>query len=154
MNSLTNINNKPQDSTKADQQHQDVLEILNQQSDWNQGQHQQEQQYYQEYLPQQSDPSHSVDQTPLSPSNSNNDDKAFHCPYCGIHIKHRNNVSRHMRTHTGEKPFHCQLCDYSAAQKVQVIKHMHSKHQQQPSQMELGMSSYPQTTSDNNQTHI
>ena len=130
MNSPSNINNSTHNSTKTNEQYQDVMEVLNQQSEWNQGQHMQEQQqYFQEYQHQ------SGAQTPLSPSNISGDNKPYHCPCCGIWIKHRNNVRRHMRTHTGEKPFHCQLCDYSAAQKVQVIKHMQAKHQQQHSNM-------------------
>lgn len=49
------------------------------------------------------------------------------CPQCGKEFtgkNRRNNLVRHLKTHTGEKPFHCPVCPYRATRKEHMIRHL------------------------------
>ena len=48
----------------------------------------------------------------------------FECPYCHRILKTRQNVQRHILTHTGEKPFQCPKCPYACTQKTHLGSHM------------------------------
>ena len=52
----------------------------------------------------------------------------FECPYCHRVMKTRQNLQRHIRTHTGEKPFQCPFCEYGSSQKNNCERHILKVH--------------------------
>ena len=53
------------------------------------------------------------------------------CPCCENITKNRNDMVRHIRTHTSEKPFRCKFCKYSSSQKVHLTDHVKKIHERQ-----------------------
>ena len=50
------------------------------------------------------------------------------CQFCGMRFRSPAEMTRHVRTHTGEKPFVCPTCHYAANRKAQLKKHCMTVH--------------------------
>ena len=46
------------------------------------------------------------------------------CTQCGKVFQWKSNLTKHMRTHTGEKPYNCQLCTYKTSYSEALKRHM------------------------------
>ncbi|XP_076059135.1 uncharacterized protein LOC143035883 isoform X19 [Oratosquilla oratoria] len=64
---------------------------------------------------------------------ANKPPKRHLCPICGRGFARSDNLTAHVRTHTGEKPYACPQCPYRAAQKSSVNTHMKTMHRTAPS---------------------
>ncbi|KAK3877151.1 hypothetical protein Pcinc_018106 [Petrolisthes cinctipes] len=53
---------------------------------------------------------------------------ALMCPFCRRGFMYRSDLSRHVRSHTGEKPYTCPQCIYRASQKSHLTEHIKRRH--------------------------
>ncbi|KAK4326091.1 hypothetical protein Pmani_003346 [Petrolisthes manimaculis] len=56
--------------------------------------------------------------------------KLHRCPFCAYSSVYQNNLTKHVRTHTGEKPFVCALCPFRTSQNSSLKRHMINIHGQ------------------------
>ncbi|KAK8375506.1 hypothetical protein O3P69_008383 [Scylla paramamosain] len=54
--------------------------------------------------------------------------KVHQCPFCSYATGFHHNLTKHVRTHTGEKPYVCTRCPFRANQNSSLKRHMHKIH--------------------------
>jgi uncharacterized Zn-finger protein len=55
-------------------------------------------------------------------------EKPYPCDICGRRFAHSTTVKEHRRTHTGDKPFGCGICDKRFTINKLLYKHIRTKH--------------------------
>lgn len=87
------------------------------------------------------------------PSELDRDKSSTHkCSFCGKIFAYESQVSRHMRTHTGEKPYACQFCNKTFSQRIELLKHTRIHTGEKP--FKCGMCNYRSAQLCNVKTHM
>ncbi|VDD77030.1 unnamed protein product [Mesocestoides corti] len=55
----------------------------------------------------------------------------FHCQYCGKLFPRSANLTRHIRTHTGEQPYKCAFCPRCFSISSNLQRHIRNIHQKE-----------------------
>ncbi|XP_054620821.1 zinc finger protein 771-like isoform X2 [Dunckerocampus dactyliophorus] len=63
---------------------------------------------------------------------SHTGEQPFSCSVCHQRFSHKSNIRTHMRTHTGEKPFGCSVCGRRFSQKSNMMIHMRTHTGEKP----------------------
>ena len=50
-------------------------------------------------------------------------DKTFPCDICGKAFKHKGDLNKHTRTHTGEKPYESDICLQAFTLRSAITRH-------------------------------
>ena len=58
--------------------------------------------------------------------------KTYACPYCSYAASRQDNLTVHMRRHTGERPYACPYCPYTAAQSSTLKAHIRVHNGEKP----------------------
>lgn len=63
--------------------------------------------------------------------------KRFQCEVCYKSFSQKNNVLRHLKTHTGEKLFQCEMCHKSFSQNCNLVRHRRTHTNDKPFECEV-----------------
>lgn len=66
--------------------------------------------------------------SPWAPNLPPDQPRVFKCPYCQHVTQKKFNLTKHIRTHTGERPYHCTYCLYSTGDPSNLKSHYKLKH--------------------------
>lgn len=69
----------------------------------------------------------SIAQTPAVPANNKMKDR-YACKFCGKVFPRSANLTRHLRTHTGEQPYKCRYCERSFSISSNLQRHVRNIH--------------------------
>jgi uncharacterized Zn-finger protein len=64
--------------------------------------------------------------------------KSYACTICSTYTTKRiYNITRHVRSHTGEKPFQCSYCPYAAIERGTLRNHIEKNHHETSKSIKL-----------------
>lgn len=69
--------------------------------------------------------------SPSSSSSSKRSGERFYCQYCGKMFPRSANLTRHIRTHTGEQPYRCAFCPRCFSISSNLQRHIRNIHQKE-----------------------
>lgn len=90
-----------------------------------------------------------------STSGSNKNKERFTCKYCNKVFPRSANLTRHVRTHTGEQPYQCQFCSRSFSISSNLQRHVRNIHnKERPFKCQLCDKSFGQQTNLNRHMQV